>query len=136
MYYNRLLIELRKQQDEAVEGLDDNLIIERIKRIQYLVYNFIYMIIRKVLLIAGYLVKMDKIDNNDKEFFIVLVTGLKTSGMKQSNIESFDGDLFAHLQDGHETISKLEHKINFFCVIWRCSNQHTNSFTIQMTWEF
>lgn len=47
---NRLLTELRKQQDESVEGLDDDLIIERIKRIQYLVYNFIYMIIRKLYL--------------------------------------------------------------------------------------
>jgi hypothetical protein len=47
---NRLLTELRKQQEEAVEGLDDDLIIERIKRIQYLVYNFIYMIIRKLYL--------------------------------------------------------------------------------------
>lgn len=47
---NRLLTELRKQQEEAVEGLEDDLIIERIKRVQYLVYNFIYMIIRKLYL--------------------------------------------------------------------------------------
>lgn len=53
---------------------------------------------------------MGKIDNNDKEFFNVLVRGLKTSGMKQSNIESFDGDLLAKLQDAYEKISKLEHK--------------------------
>lgn len=45
------MTELRKQQDEAVEGLDDDAIIERIKRIQYLVYNFIYMIISKLILI-------------------------------------------------------------------------------------
>ena len=68
------------------------------------------MIIRKVLLIAGYFDKIGKIANNDKEYFIVLVRVIKTSGMKQSNIESFDGDLFAKLQDGYETISKLEHK--------------------------
>lgn len=53
---------------------------------------------------------MGKIDNKDKDFFNILVRGLKSSGMKQSNLESFDGDLLTKLQDAYDTISKLEHK--------------------------
>jgi hypothetical protein len=107
-----LLDEIRRQQQEAVGGADDTYLVDRVKRVQYLFYNFIHNIISKKLVQSEYLLRMGKMRQQDREFLEVLVRGLKGTGGRPAITGglAMDGELASKLRDAYDTIAKLERR--------------------------
>lgn len=63
-------------------------------------------------MIPGYLLKMGRMKEEDREFFDALVQGLKQTGGKprDSGGLASDPELASKLRDAYDTISKLERR--------------------------
>jgi hypothetical protein len=111
-HHIRLLDEIRNQQQEAAGGAEDTYLVDRVKRVQYLFYNFIHNIISKLLAESEYLLRMGKMRQQDREFLEVLVRGLKGTGGRPAinGGLAMDGELASKLRDAYDTIAKLERR--------------------------
>ena len=60
----------------------------------------------------GYLLRMGKIDDKDRDFLDVLLKGLKGTAGKSNAMGgiTYDGDLAHKLREAYDTISKMDKK--------------------------
>lgn len=110
----RLLDDIQREQRNLVENGDAP---DRVRRIQALVYQFIYGILSKRYPHEEHLLRVGRIGEQDKSYLDSLVQGLRASSVREKLPAGSSDDLAGQLKDAYDTIAKLERKNQFLIEI-------------------